>query len=83
LPFRFVFSRLGLFRYVFFEKKRIAEGKEKSELRKQQEKAFPRGRDMKRAGRMPWVHFSESAHWDELGRIVITSAKGKVLQCIH
>ena len=37
-----------LFRYVFFEKKRIAEGKEKSELRLMQEETFPNGRDMKK-----------------------------------
>jgi len=51
-------------------------------LRLKQEKAFPRGRDMKYAGRMPWVRDTEEAQWDELGRIVITSAKGKVIQYI-
>jgi hypothetical protein len=38
---------------------------------------------MKNNGRMPWILDSETAEWDELGRIVITSAKGKVLQGIY
>jgi hypothetical protein len=78
-----VLGEFGLLRYVFFEKKRIAEGKEKTDLRLNQERAFPKGRDLKNAGRMPWIHDSENADWDELGRIVITSAKGKVLQYIY
>ena len=78
-----VLGEFGLLRYLFFEKKRIAEGKEKTDLRLNQERAFPKGRDLKNAGRMPWIHDSENADWDELGRIVITSAKGKVLQYIY
>ena len=52
-------------------------------MRLMQEKAFPKGRDIQNAGRMPWIRDSENAEWDELGRIVITSAKGKVLEYIY
>jgi len=34
---------------------------------------------MKNNGRMSWIFDSENAKWDELGRVVITSVKGKVL----
>lgn len=62
------------FRYVFFEKKRIAEGKKKSELRLRQEKAFPGSRDVsKNDFRRQSVRLGpgSSANLDDLGRIVI------------
>ena len=59
---------------MFFEKKRIAEGKKKTELRLRQEKAFPGGRDVsKNAFRRQsvWLGPGSSASLDDLGRIVI------------
>jgi len=59
---------------VFFEKKRIYEGKKKSDLRVKQEAAFPQGRDMERLRRNGvWLGPGESVRWDSLGRMVITT----------
>ena len=61
-------------RYVFFEKKRIYEGEEKSDLRVRQEAAFPQGRDMERLRRTHvWVGPGATVRWDSLGRMVITT----------
>lgn len=65
------------FRSVFFEKKRIAEGKEKTDLRIRQEKAFPGGRDKRLLkSNSLWLREDETTHFDELGRIVVTSSGG-------
>jgi hypothetical protein len=63
-------------RYVFFEKKRIAEGKEKTELRLRQEKAFPGGRDVSKNAFRQSILLGpgSSASLDDLGRIVIHRA---------
>jgi hypothetical protein len=49
-------------------------------LRKRQEKAFVRGRELKQFTGC-WIREDEDMHWDDLGRVIITSAKGKV-RCI-
>lgn len=62
---------------MFFEKKRIYEGKQKSELRVKQEAAFPEGRDMERLRRTHvWLGPGMSVSWDSLGRMVISSKDG-------
>jgi len=66
---------------VFFEKKRIYEGKEKTELRIRQEKAFPRGRNLD-TWRGAWMRDDQHSYYDDLGRFVITSASGKVLHLL-
>jgi len=58
-------------RYVFFEKKRIFEKKAKTELRRRQEEAFPRGRELDSRRNRVWVGPGESASYDRLGQIVI------------
>ena len=62
------------FRWVFFEKKRIDAGEEKTALRIEQENAFPGGRNMRMLQRnRVWMHESATSRWDSLGRLVITS----------
>jgi hypothetical protein len=58
-------------RYVFFEKKRIAEGKQKGEVRLKQETTFPGGRELRRRNHA-WLPAGEDWHRDNLGRMVIT-----------
>lgn len=64
-------------RYVFFEKMRVFEGKDKTELRLKQENAFRSGRDLqalKRTGL--WLRDGEYTEHDELGRRVIIRQGG-------
>jgi len=62
---------------VFFEKQRISDGKDKTELRLRQEKAFPKGRDLNERDHL-WLFADEYAERDDLGRICIYTAKGKL-----
>jgi len=71
---RMFFVNPADFRCVFFEKKRIDEGEEKTALRLKQEEAFPDGRNMSMLQRnRVWMHESATSCWDSLGRLVITS----------
>ena len=59
-------------RYVFFEKKRIWEGKAKTDLRLRQEAAFRHGRDLDSEKRTHvWLGPGMSCHRDDLGRLVV------------
>jgi len=59
---------------VFFEKKRIDEGEEKTALRIKQEQVFPYGRNMRMLQRNSvWMHEDSAFCWDSFGRLVITT----------
>ena len=62
-----------MFSYVFFEKKRIWEGKAKTALRLRQEAAFRGGRDLEQASRKHfWLGPGQNVHYDDLGRPVVS-----------
>ncbi|KAK8015100.1 hypothetical protein PG990_008396 [Apiospora arundinis] len=62
--------------YVYFEKLRLAQGKPKSAHREEMEKRWPEGFDRKHDDKTPlFLHFSESAYWDDFGELQITGRR--------
>ncbi|KAK7976554.1 hypothetical protein PG989_015017 [Apiospora arundinis] len=61
---------------VYFEKLRLAQGKPKSAHRAEMEKRWPGGFDRKHDDKTPlFLHFSESAYWDDFGELQITGRR--------